>query len=190
MIRWGRWFVESLNVIATYLLSNAAIHGEGALQISEKGYYFEAENSFSNETENDSEYENSRIYSYETDSAGNRLTYEEIEEISSQNMVSAFIVFVCAELLIVLVILFKRLRRKWWYYLLYIPVLLLLVFAISRFREVEIYQENLLSTYFSFICVEFLLYMIMIFRKYRKEPLNYVTIMSLLIFTFIIFCFN
>ncbi|MCR5767413.1 MAG: hypothetical protein K6G45_02845 [Lachnospiraceae bacterium] len=161
-------------IIAAYLLSNEAIHGAGSIQVSEKGYYIE----------ND-EGEKDPIYSYETDSKGNQLTYEEVEDITNQNLAYGLIAFVCLELLIGLIILFKRLKKKFWYYLAYLPVISVLVFAISKFKDVDIYQENMLSTYFSFICVEFLLYMIMIFKKYRKEPLYYVTVLSLMVIPFI-----
>ncbi len=160
-------------IIAAYLLSNKAISGTGSLQISEKGYYVE-----SSEDEDD-------IYSHEVDSDGNQLTNEEVNEITRNNIISGLIAFVCLELIIVLVLLFKRLRKKIWYYIAYVPILALLIYAISRFKEVGVYEENMLSTYFSFICVEFLLHMIMIFRKYRKEPLYYVTVVSLMLIPFV-----
>ena len=166
-------------IIATYLLSNSAITGAGSLQVSEKGYYREGL-----EDDEDS------IYSQETDSEGNKLTNEEVSEITKNNIISGLAAFVCAEMIIVLVLLFKKFKKKVWYYIAYIPVLTGMIYAISRFKDMDIYQENMLSTYFSFICVEFLLYMIMVFRKYRKEPLYYVTVVSLMLIPFVRIGYN
>ena len=112
-------------------------------------------------------------------------TREEAESINNRNISAAIIIFVCLEVLIIWFILLTKFKKKIWYYAIPPLSIALIILQFQRFGEFLRTSENLVSTYFSFICIEFFLYAILVFTKYKRNPLYYVTVFSLMIFPFI-----